>query len=90
MDRACRCLRGIAHPVRLAILVELKGGPKSVGELASKIGKVSQSNLSQHLSKMQSCGLLKSSRQGAQVFYDVADERVFNFIDLIGSIFCKL
>jgi ArsR family transcriptional regulator len=90
MDRACRCLKGVAHPVRLAVLLELRKGPASVGQLEGRLGKVSQSNLSQHLAKMQACGIVKSSRDGAQVFYEVADERVFDFIDLIGTIFCKL
>ncbi len=90
VERASRCLKGLAHPIRLAILMELKSGPASVGELEARLGKVSQSNLSQHLSKMQGCGILKSSRERSQIFYEVADERVFDFLALIGNIFCKL
>ena len=90
LDRACRCLKGVAHPVRLAVLMELRKGPLSVGELEAKLGRVSQSNLSQHLAKMQSCGLVQSSRQGSQVFYEAANERVFEFIELMSSIFCKI
>ncbi len=89
LEGACRCLRGIAHPIRLAVLMELKKGEASVSDIAARIAGVSQSNLSQHLAKMQGCGLLVSRREGAQVFYDVADERVFELIALMENVFCK-
>jgi DNA-binding transcriptional ArsR family regulator len=87
-DRACQCLKGISHPVRLAILCELRRGPLSVSELVARVGKVSQSNLSQHLAKMQTCGLLASRREGAQIFYEVANRKVFDFLELLQEVFC--
>lgn len=54
-----------------------------------RVGEVSQSNLSQHLSKMQGCGLLSSRREGAQIFYEVANAKVFAFLDLLQEVFCS-
>jgi ArsR family transcriptional regulator, virulence genes transcriptional regulator len=87
--RACQCLKGLSHPARLAILCELRRGPRSVGDLMERVGGLSQSNLSQHLSKMQGCGLLASRREGAQIFYEVANPKVFDVLDLLQEIFCS-
>ena len=87
-ERACSCLKGIAHPTRLAILVALRQGPRSVNELVADVASASQSNISQHLSQMRACGLVAARREGAQVFYEAANRKVFQFLDLLGEIFC--
>ncbi len=88
-EKVCTCLKGISHPTRLAILMELKQGPRSVGELVERLDFASQSNVSQHLSQMRSCGIVSSRRDGAQIFYEAADRRLFQFLDLLGELFCK-
>jgi DNA-binding transcriptional ArsR family regulator len=89
LERACRCLKGVTHPTRLLILFLLRDRERSVGELEVALGTVSQSNLSQHLTQMLHCGLLMNRREGNQVFYRVADERIFEMLDLMQGIFCR-
>lgn len=88
-EQLCRCLKGIAHPARMGVLEALRRGPASVGEIHGRLSGISQSGLSQHLAKMHGCGLLTSRREGSQVFYEVANARVLQFIDLLHELFCK-
>ncbi len=88
-QKACGCLKGIVHPVRIMILNLLRGGPMSVGELENELEMVKQSNLSQHLNQMRISGVLKSERDGSRIYYSAADPRIFKFIDLMKEIFCK-
>jgi len=88
-DQLCQCLKGIVHPTRIAILIHLRDGPLSVGALEDRLKTVSQSNLSQHLSNMRIRGIVNVTRNGNQIFYSVADKRVYKLIDLMKEIFCR-
>jgi len=48
-------------------------GEKNVGQLLDHIG-VAQPNMSQHLNIMYRAGVLGKRRQGAQIFYRIANE----------------
>lgn len=65
----------LSAPVRLHIVCALAGGELNVGQLQERVD-ASQSNLSQHLTTLYRCGLVKRRRVGTQVLYSVADERV--------------
>jgi ArsR family transcriptional regulator, arsenate/arsenite/antimonite-responsive transcriptional repressor len=56
-------LRRIAHPVRLALLGELRAGPKCVSDIRDLLG-VRQANLSQHLAVLRAAGLVESHESG--------------------------
>jgi ArsR family transcriptional regulator len=58
----------------LRIISELCQGERNVGQLLDQIG-VSQPNMSQHLNIMYRSGILGKRRQGAQMFYRIADEK---------------
>ena len=49
-------LRALAHPVRLALIEELKGGERSVGQLVQSLG-VEQSGISKHLAVLRQNGV---------------------------------
>jgi hypothetical protein len=57
LERAARCLKVLAHPIRLMIIHLLGEGELSVQELEKAVG-ISQSSVSQHL------GLLKDRNPG--------------------------
>ncbi|MCB1198577.1 MAG: helix-turn-helix transcriptional regulator, partial [Deltaproteobacteria bacterium] len=57
--------------------------------LVDTLDDVSQSTLSQHLSIMQSRGILVRRKEGTQVFYDVSDQKIFQFLALVEELFCK-
>lgn len=80
-------LRGIAHELRLAVLCQLLGGPMCVQELMEATG-ASQSNLSQHLSKMKMMGLLASEKQGQKVYYRIAHAGFADLIQALKNIYC--
>ncbi len=82
------CLKGIANESRICILMALADKEKGVCELADILG-CAQPKISQHLSKMKDRGIVTSRREGNQIFYAIADRRVFQFLDLMKELFCK-
>ena len=72
-DRAAELFALLSTPIRLCIISELCQGEKNVGQLLSNID-VTQPNMSQHLNIMYRSGILGKRREGAQMFYRIADE----------------
>ncbi|MGD0645235.1 MAG: metalloregulator ArsR/SmtB family transcription factor [Candidatus Bathyarchaeia archaeon] len=72
----------LANPTRLRILHVLREGEKSVGELADTLG-LRQSNLSQHLSIMRQAQILKTRKQGSNIYYSVAYPKINTACDLV-------
>ena len=70
-DEAADLLRALAHPVRLRIVDLLKRGELCVKRLEELLG-VSQSSVSQHLSRLRYVGLIESERRGHLVCYRLA------------------
>jgi DNA-binding transcriptional ArsR family regulator len=67
-----RFFRGLADPSRLAILDALRGGERTVGEVAAAAG-LSVSNASRHLACLKECGLLEARQEWRRVHYRLAD-----------------
>lgn len=65
----------LATPLRLKIVCHLLDHEQCVGDLMGRVG-VGQSTLSRHLAMLYRGGVLARRRDGAQVFYRVADPRV--------------
>jgi ArsR family transcriptional regulator, cadmium/lead-responsive transcriptional repressor len=77
-----KLLDGFANPVRLSVLLLLsRSGEMSVGELVEAIG-VSQPRVSDHLRCLAWCGYVRARREGSNVFYSIADERVLGVLEL--------
>lgn len=72
-DKAAELFALLSTPIRLRIIGQLCQGEKNVGQLLDQIG-VAQPNMSQHLNILYRSGILGKRRQGAQVFYRIADE----------------
>lgn len=85
LQKVERCLKALASPTRLAIFCVLKEGEVSVAELAQQIG-TSQPNLSGHLATLRDKGLVSFRKEGNQVFYQVANPRLFEALELIQTI----
>ncbi len=80
-------LRAIAHELRLSVLCHLMNGPMCVHELMQATG-ASQSNLSQHLSKMRMMGLLTNEKRGQEVYYQLADPAFADLVQALKQIYC--
>jgi DNA-binding transcriptional ArsR family regulator len=77
-----RLLDGFANPIRLSALLLLsRNGEMRVGELVKAIG-VPQPRVSDHLRCLSWCGYVRARREGSNVFYSIADERVLGVLEL--------
>jgi len=65
----------LANPKRLEIIHALKSGEKSVTELVNVLG-IPKANVSQHLSVMRHKGVLKSRKNGVNVYYSISNPKV--------------
>ena len=72
-EKAAAVFAVLSTPIRLRIISELCQGERNVGQLLASID-VAQSNMSQHLNMMYRSGVLDRRRQGAQMFYRIAEE----------------
>lgn len=70
-----RFFSGLDDPTRVLILQLLLEGEKAVSELVSAIGSP-QGRVSTHLGCLRHCGYVKTRREGRNVYYRLADERV--------------
>jgi len=72
-------ISAVAHPIRVAIVDLLKDGEVCVCEIAERIG-TERSNTSRHLAVMQKAGVLKTRKEGLQVFYSLQTPCALNFL----------
>jgi DNA-binding transcriptional ArsR family regulator len=75
-------LKVLAHPVRLRAVELLQVERLTVGELAEAIDKP-QAEVSQHLSKMKSAGLVLVKREGRAAYYRIANPACVAVLDCI-------
>ncbi len=82
------CIKAIAHPVRLSILMALSEHEKNVQELTQTIG-TTQSNISQHLFQMKARDVLIARREGNMTYYSIRNSKVIKLVELMKEIFCN-
>ncbi len=87
IERACRSLKAMSHPLRLKILCTLGDQEVSVQDIVEHVG-TSQSNISQHLAILRDKGILASRKDANRVFYRVGDNRTLRLIDMMQQVFC--
>jgi DNA-binding transcriptional ArsR family regulator len=66
-------LEALADPTRRAVLERLRGGARSVGEIAAQL-PVSRPAVSQHLKVLKSAGLVRDEPRGAARIYRIHAE----------------
>ena len=89
IERTCRSLKAMCHPLRLQILCTLGGSEFSVQEIVELVG-TSQSNISQHLAILRDKGILSSRKEANRVFYRVGDARTLRLIEMMREVFCSV
>lgn len=85
VDLQAKLFRGFADPSRLSVLVALRDGPLTVGEIVEATG-LSQSNASNHLGCLRDCGLVVAEQAGRYVTYHLSDDRVGGLLELAESL----
>jgi ArsR family transcriptional regulator, virulence genes transcriptional regulator len=86
-NAAAGLLTAMANPKRLMILCSLVQGEVPVGVLASQVG-LSQSALSQHLSKLRAQKLVKTRRDAQTIYYSSTSDAVMKVLGTLEGIFC--
>ena len=74
-----------SNSTRLEILNLLRDKERSVTELIEKT-KLSQTNISQHLSIMKSKGIVASSRKGKNIYYKLTNPKIIKAFDIIREV----
>ena len=78
-EMQAQVIGALAHPIRVAIAELLRDGEACVCEIAERIG-AERSNTSRHLAVMLKAGVLKTRKDGLQVFYSLRTPCVLNFL----------
>lgn len=79
-EMQAQVIGALAHPIRVAIADLLKDGEVCVCEIAGRTG-AERSNTSRHLAIMLKAGVLKTRKDGLQVFYSLRTPCVLNFLN---------
>jgi len=78
----------LASPVRLEIINLLRGKERSVNELM-KLAKLSQSNVSQHLTILRQNNIVSTKRKGKNIYYKLAYPEMIKACDIMRNILIK-
>ena len=81
-EHVAEVLKAVGHPVRLRIVELLEGGEKCVGDIVKAVGG-KQAVTSQHLNLMKDKGVLSSRRDGAKVYYRIANTNVIKLLHCV-------
>ena len=65
-----RTMKALSDPIRRDILNLLKTGPMSAGDIAAKFD-VTAAAVSRHLSVLREAELIRDSREGKFIFYEL-------------------
>jgi len=77
--------RGLADPSRLALLLALREGEKTVSKLCEDTG-LSQSNVSNHLACLKDCGLVINRQEWRHVYYQIANEKIKELLGMADEV----
>lgn len=80
-------LKALAHESRLMILCLLVDGEKSVSEL-EELTQLRQSNVSQHLYRLRSEGLVHTRRDGQTIYYALGRDEAKQILALLYDLYC--
>ena len=72
-------------PTRILILYALNKQPFNVTELTTELG-IPQSKTSRHLKVLRDHGLVRTTRQGVTITYELADGRLIEALDLLRAV----
>jgi DNA-binding transcriptional ArsR family regulator len=79
VELAVEIFRMLADGTRIRLLWELREIERSVNELADAVGKPAP-GVSQHLAKLRMARMVRTRREGNQVFYRVENDHVASLV----------
>ncbi|TAE53595.1 MAG: ArsR family transcriptional regulator [Bacteroidetes bacterium] len=85
VKRIARMMKTVGHPSRLMIVeLLLERGRLPVKDIYEAID-ISQSNASQHLKALEEVGVLRSEREGKNIFYQIGNEKISHVLACVGD-----
>lgn len=75
----------LAHPLRVELMKVLADGERRVGELAVAV-ETRQPLVSQHLAVLRNLGLVRTRREGNEIYYRVAYPKMVQACDLLREV----
>ena len=81
-EAQAKLLKLLTHPARLAILNILRDGEHCVCHMEAHLG-FRQAYISQQLMVLRDAGLIQDRRDGWNVFYHVAEPRIFTVLSAV-------
>lgn len=81
-------LRLLANEDRLLLLCQLTQGERCVSELEELL-EIRQPTLSQQLGVLRTEGVVATRREGKNIYYRIADERVEQLLNQLYQMFCR-
>ncbi|MDI1310192.1 MAG: metalloregulator ArsR/SmtB family transcription factor [Methylotenera sp.] len=81
-------LKTLANPDRLLLLCQLNQREMCVSDLENALA-IRQPTLSQQLSVLRTENLVKTRRDGKQIYYSIASQEALSILQLLYKQFCK-
>lgn len=75
----------LANPIRIEIINTLREKEMPYGDLLNVL-KIKKANLSQHLAVMRSKGIVKTRRNGVNIYYRIANPKVIRACDIMREV----
>jgi ArsR family transcriptional regulator len=82
-------LKALAHPVRIRLFEALVDGEKTAGDLVRITGE-KDANTSRHLSVLKAAGLVKTRKDGLNVYYSNAVPCLVQALGCVSQAVCNI
>jgi DNA-binding transcriptional ArsR family regulator len=82
MEFQSEVCKTFSNAKRLKVLNLLKSREMTAGDISSSLG-ITKANASQHLMVMRMRGILKTRRDGTNIYYRIANEKLINACNLM-------
>lgn len=82
VDSLAERFKALGEPARLQLLLALRGGERTVGDLVERTG-LGQANVSKHLQQLFQCGFITRRKEGTFAYYTIANPDVFMLCDVM-------
>jgi len=87
-DKAVDLMKVLGNRDRMMLLCEISQGEKCVGELEDSLD-IHQPTLSQQLTVLRKKKLVKTRREGKQIYYSGANSVAMSVMNLLYQNYCK-
>lgn len=87
-DDACRLMKVLSNRDRMMLLCQISQGEKCVGELEACLD-IQQPTLSQQLTVLRNEALVKTRREGKQIYYSHSNHIALEVMNLLYQNYCS-